>query len=128
MEQAVRPVLEPGEQLSALALATIGRRAWVDLFLGPIVTMFLERPHYVAVTDRRLLILKASLTGQQTDLFWAEPRDTVRVLDFRFRFGTSLRLRRLRDGAIIRLSFARAWRGQAEAIRAALPVWQGIGS
>ena len=122
MEQAVRTVLEPGEQLAALAMATVGPRLWVHLLLGPIATAFLERPHYVAVTDRRLLVLKPSLTGNQTHLVWAEPRDTVRVLDFRSRFGTRLRLRRMRDGAVIHLSFARAWRGQAGAIQAALAV------
>lgn len=122
MEQVVRTVLEPGEQLAVLALASIGPRLWVHLLLGPIATTFLERPHYVAVTDRRLLVLKPSLTGHQTRLVWAEPRDTVRVLDFRSRFGTSLRLRRVRDGAVIHLSFARTWRDQAGAIRAALAV------
>ncbi|MGH7371175.1 MAG: hypothetical protein ACREJK_04960 [Candidatus Methylomirabilales bacterium] len=119
MEQAVRAVLEPGEQVRAMAFGTVPPRWWGYAILGPLAITFLEWPHYVAVTDRRVILLKPSLTGRETQLVWTGPRGAVSVLEFRLRLKTRIRLRRA-DGSEVLLNFARSWRDEAEAIRRAL--------
>jgi hypothetical protein len=119
MEQAVRTVLEPGEQVRAMAFCTIPPPWWWYVMLGPLAIPFLERPHYVAVTDRRVVLLKPSLTGREAPLVWTGPRGAVSVVEFRSRLKSKIRLRRV-DGGEVHLKFARSWREEAEAVRKAL--------
>lgn len=118
--EIARPRIEPGEEILALGFATVSPRLWLYFLLGPIVNTFLVRPHYVVLTNRRLLLLRPSLTGRHADQVFAHPASAVSVV--RFKTGvlrTSLWIRGP-DGRETRLEFGRTWAPEAASIRIGL--------
>lgn len=118
--EAARPHLLPEEQLlvAAMGVRSRPRRRFLLSLLSPILTAFEQRPYYVALTDRRLLILKPGLTsGKVVEQVLAEPRSTVRLEDVRHGpLWSVLGLRQQPSGEPWRLEFSRTWRGEAHAL------------
>jgi heme/copper-type cytochrome/quinol oxidase subunit 2 len=77
-------ILEPGEQVVTGMMTQTGASPWLAGLIG-VVLMLLTgtRWYYVALTDRRVLFLKASLlTSKPTGtVAWADPRTAVSISD-----------------------------------------------
>jgi hypothetical protein len=77
-------ILEPGEQVVIGMMTQTGASPWFAGLIG-VVLMLLTgtRWYYVALTDRRVLFLKASmLTSKPTGaVAWADPRTAVSISD-----------------------------------------------
>jgi hypothetical protein len=74
----VQPHLEPGETLQAGFPAQGGVNPWWVILTGYIIFMWLSKYMIIAVTDRRILLFKASLlaTGKPKELVGTFPRET----------------------------------------------------
>lgn len=82
--EALAPVLEPGEQVQAGCYAVSGPNPMLSQGLLGLIGMFIfnMRWYYVAVTDRRVIFMKASLlTSRPTGLGWTDPRSSVSLSD-----------------------------------------------
>jgi hypothetical protein len=76
IQEAVRPFLEPGEQLVECAYVDKGPGPWALGMLGQILFW----KHYsVSLTDRRLLLVRTSVTGNPKGLDFADLRTGVSV-------------------------------------------------
>lgn len=78
LEKNVQPHLEPGETLQAVFPAQGGLNPWLIIFTGYLLFMWLAKYAIVAVTDRRILLFKASplATTKPKELLGAFPRET----------------------------------------------------
>jgi hypothetical protein len=74
----VQPHLEPGETLQAGFPAQGGVNPWWVILTGYIIFMWLSKYMIIAVTDRRILLFKASAlsTGKPKELVGTFPRET----------------------------------------------------
>ena len=74
----VQPHLEPGETLQAGFPAQGGINPWWVLLTGWILFIWFSKFMIIAVTDRRILLFKASLvaTGKPKELVGTFPRET----------------------------------------------------
>lgn len=78
LEKNVQPHLEPGETLQAAFPAQGGVNPWLIIFTGYLIFMWLAKYVIVAVTDKRILVFKASplATTKPKELLGTFPRDT----------------------------------------------------
>ena len=78
LEKNVQPHLEPGETLQAVFPAQGGINPWLIVFTGYLIFMWLAKYVIVAVTDRRILVFKASplATTKPKELLGTFPRET----------------------------------------------------
>ena len=60
LRERVQPYLEPGEQVQQVFLASSGMNPTGAAMLGALGVMLLTKPKVVAVTDRGIVLLKAS--------------------------------------------------------------------
>jgi hypothetical protein len=74
----VQPYLEEGETLQAGFPAQGGINPWLLVFTGFIIFIWFAKFMIVAVTDRRILLFKASplVTGKPKELVATFPRET----------------------------------------------------
>lgn len=74
----VEPHLEPGETLQAAFLAQGGINPWWVILTGYLLFFWLAKYVIVAVTDRRILLFKASAlaTTKPKELLGTFPRET----------------------------------------------------
>lgn len=121
---AIDPHLMPDERLLVAAIGTRSRRRRQFLLslVNPMLTAFTQRPYYVALTDRRLLVLKPGLArANVVEEVLAEPRSTVRVEGARHgRLRSVLALRRQPSDEEWRFEFGRTWRSEVMALEQAL--------
>jgi len=77
IEKNVQSYLEPGEKVQAAFPATAGPSPYFLLLTGYLLSFWMKWV-IVAVTDRRILLLKASMLGttKPKDLLGTFPRDT----------------------------------------------------
>ncbi len=81
---ALPAVLEPGEQVLGGAYGVSGPNPlWAQGLLGLIgFLIFQMRYYYVALTDRRVIFMKASFwTSRPAGLGWSDPRDSITISD-----------------------------------------------
>ncbi len=78
LEKNVQPHVEPGETLQAAFPAQGGLNPWLIVFTGYLIFMWLAKYVIVAVTDRRILVFKASplATTKPKELLGTFPRET----------------------------------------------------
>lgn len=78
LEKNVQPHLEPGETLQAVFPAQGGINPWLIIFTGYLIFMWLAKYAIVAVTDRHILLFKASplATTKPKKLLGTFPRET----------------------------------------------------
>jgi hypothetical protein len=122
-DAAIPSVLEPGEQVQAETLAQSGPSPWLAGLIGWVIMLIAgARYYFIAVTDRRVLFMKASMmTGRPQGLAWADPRGGVRVSDVNLTNAVWSKFRYHRpDGKDIRLNVHRFWRDDGQAVVNAL--------
>jgi hypothetical protein len=78
LEKNVQPHLEPGETLQTVFPAQGGPNPWLIVLTGYLIFMWLAKYVIVAVTDRRILVFKASplATTKPKELLGTFPRET----------------------------------------------------
>lgn len=78
LEKNVQPQLEPGETLQAVFPAQGGINPWMLAFTGYLIFMWLAKYVIVAVTDKRIVVFKASplATTKPKEVLATFPRDT----------------------------------------------------
>jgi hypothetical protein len=121
-DEAIPAVLDPGEQVQAGALSISGPSPWLTGVFGILFMLLLGmRYYFVAVTDRRVLFMKASmLSGRPAGLAFADQRAAVSISDVRTgKVWNSLRYHRP-EGKPLRLNFHRIWGDEMSAIVQAL--------
>jgi hypothetical protein len=83
-DEALPAVLEPGEQVLGGAYGVSGPNPLLAQGLLGLIgfLIFNMRYYYVALTDRRVIFMKASFwTSRPAGLGWADPRDSVTISD-----------------------------------------------
>lgn len=124
-QDAVQPVLEPGEQLVAGAYCASGPNPLLVTGLFGLIGMLVAgvRYYFVWVTDRRVVVMGASMMTARPkgSLMWADPRTSVSISDVT-PAATWSWFRYLRPGMDkpIRLNFARPWRDDFAQMTASL--------
>jgi hypothetical protein len=120
--EALAPVLEPGEHVRAGAYAVSGPSPWLTGAIGIVLMLVLGmRYYYLAVTDRRVLFMRASLLSQRSKgLAFAYPVSsvsitgpTVATLWSNFRLQPP-------QGKPIRLNFHKIWRDEMQHVARAI--------
>jgi hypothetical protein len=120
--EALAPVLEPGEHVRAGAYAVSGPSPWLTGAIGIVLMVVLGmRYYYLAVTDRRVLFMRASLLSQRSKgLAFAYPVSsvsitgpTVATLWSNFRLQPP-------EGKPIRLNFHKIWRDEMQQVARAI--------
>src|SRR6266702_4515218 len=78
LEKNVQPHLEPGETLQAIFPAQAGMNPWLIIFTGYLIFMWLAKYEIIAVTDKRIVVFKASAlaTTKPKEVLATFPRDT----------------------------------------------------
>ena len=78
LEKNVQPHLEPGETLQAVFPAQGGMNPWLIIFTGYLIFMWLAKYVIIAVTDKRIVVFKASpfATTKPKEVLGTFPRDT----------------------------------------------------
>ena len=78
LEKNVQPHLEPGETLQAVFPAQGGINPWMLAFTGYLIFMWLAKYVIIAVTDKRIVVFKASplATTKPKEVLATFPRDT----------------------------------------------------
>ena len=118
--EALAAVLEANEDAQDLAHVSIGPSPMLLYALGgTYAAMIFLKPHYIAMTDRRVILIRASFwSARGLSLVLAEPRETVTA--DRFRPGIYLFaafVLRTAGGGQRRLNFRRTlWKAEAEAM------------
>ncbi|MFN2589317.1 MAG: hypothetical protein ABR518_00905 [Actinomycetota bacterium] len=121
-EARVREALEPGESLDVVLFAVGGPSPLlVYTVLGALGGTLAVHPYFVALTDRRLLFVKASkLSGRPKDVVDSQPRSDIALVDHKPRaIWSVVRLRRS-DGNEQRLNVHRQFKPELAAFAAAL--------
>lgn len=124
-EEAVQPLLEPGEQLVAGSYGASGPNPlWLSGlfgFIGMIIAGV--RYYFVWVTDRRVIFMGASMMTARPKggMVWADQRAAVSVSDVTPAATWSwFRYHRPAGGKPIRMNFPRFWREDFTAMTSAL--------
>jgi hypothetical protein len=122
IDEAVRPLLEPGEQVQVSAHGVQGLNPYLAAYLREAGVVVPQREYFVVLTDRRLLFIKVSFWRTQgKGLAFADPRPQVSVVRFKRRLGWALVKLKRPDQRTIRLNFRwRLWGEEAKALSAAL--------
>lgn len=122
--EALPSVLEPGEQPAAGVYVVSGPSPWLSTGLLGLVGMLIfgVRWYYLAVTDHRVVFMKASMmTGRPQGLAWADPRSAASVSDVDLSATVWGKLMYHRpDGKVIRLNVHRFWLDEGRAAVQAL--------
>jgi hypothetical protein len=122
--EALPAVLEPGEQVQAGAYCVSGPNPlWSQGLLGLIgMLIFGVRYYFMAVTDRRVIVMKASFwTSRPTGVAFADPRAAVSISEVNTEQTLWAHLKYLRPGADpLRLNFHTWWRDEMRQIVSAL--------
>ncbi len=76
--KSVQPYLEPGETVQAAFPATAGPHPYLFVLTGYLLAAIWAKYVIIAVTDRRILVLKASMlaTPKPKELLGTFPRET----------------------------------------------------
>jgi hypothetical protein len=114
-EEAVQPLLEPGEQLAAGAYGASGPNPlWLSGLFGLIGMLVAGvRYYFVWVTDRRVIFMGASMMTSRPkgNVAWADPRSSVSISDATPAATWSwFRYQRPDAAKPIRMNFPRPWR------------------
>jgi hypothetical protein len=114
-EDAVQPVLEPGEHLVAGAYGASGPNPlWLSGLFGLIGMLVAGvRYYFVWVTDRRVIFMGASMMTSRPkgSVAWADPRSSVSLSDVTPAATWSwFRYHRPEAAKPIRMNFPRPWR------------------
>lgn len=124
-QEAVQPMLEPGEQLVAGAYCASGPNPlWLSGLFGWIgILVAGVRYYFVWVTDRRVIFLGASMMTARPkgSMAWADARSSVSISNVTPAATWSwFRYQRPAGGKPIRLNFPRPWREDFSQMTAAL--------
>ena len=123
-DDAVRPVLEPGERVVAGAFAVPGPSPMRVGFLGAAVqAMRGESDLWMCLTDRRVLFVRATfLTQKPKGLAWADARHAAEVAEVHDseRSGWNWFIYLRPDGDPVRLNVSVVWEAELRAILGAL--------
>lgn len=113
MAGVISPFLEKGEKLMRVADSLKGPKTIIASFLTPVGFFIAERPRYVGLTNRRLLvIIPPARRGGRARLEYGVPREDVDLAPLETgRLWTRMVLRL--DGRSVGLNFARIWREEA---------------
>src|SRR6266487_850420 len=120
--EAIAPILEPGEGIEAGCAVLTGPSPWLGAGVGLLILYGLgTRPYYVAVTDRRVIFMRPGLwSARQIRLGHADPRSAVSISDVRRgRIWNRFQYRRP-DGTTVRVNIHRIWAPEMEGIVRAL--------
>jgi hypothetical protein len=122
---AVASVGEPGERVIAGMVGSTGPSPWVSSafgLLGLLVFWLLGMRHYfLAVTDRRVLLMKASMTSNRPGgLAVADDRSAVQVIRVKKGAAWSDLTYQRPDGKRLTLHVPRLWRDDMDAVAQAL--------
>jgi hypothetical protein len=117
--------LEPGEQMQAGTFCVSGPNPMLSQGLLGVIGMLLfgMRWYFVAVTDRRVVFLKASYwTGRPSGFAWADPRSSVSVSDVNMsaKVWGHFRYTSPTKPSPLRLNVQRFWLDEGSAVVAAL--------
>ena len=114
VEDAARPFLERGETLMRAAEALRGPKPLLASLLSPLGFFLLERPRFVVLTNRRLLlVIPPPRARAAARLDTALPRDSIEVESYEAT-GIWARLILRAGSARHPLNFARVWRTEAD--------------
>jgi len=123
-DRTLAQMLEPGEQVRAGVLSQSGPTPWLAGAVGMLMMLILGmRYHFVAVTDRRVVFMKASmLSGRPQGLDWADARETGSVsdVDADASLWSHFRYARPGDGKTIRFNVHRIWRDELRDVLVAM--------
>jgi hypothetical protein len=116
MRGVVAARCEAGERVEQELFAVTRPNVWLLVFVSPLLAA-LQRRWFLVLTDRRVLALRVKRWSNQLDeVVWDEPRAAVRVVNHRPGLVRGeLRLRRLRDGAELKLEFPSRGKDKAAA-------------
>lgn len=119
--EALRPVLEPEEHVVAGALTQSGPSPWLTSAfgaLGYLIFMALgTRLYFMAVTDRRVVLIKASiLRTRPAGVGFIDGRSDVQLTRVKVAALWSRAWYRRSDGKQLRLNFNRQWRDELQVI------------
>jgi len=119
--EALGPVLEPGEQVVAGAVTQSGHSPWLTSAFGAlgylIFMAFGTRLYFMAVTDRRVVLIKASiLRGRPAGIRFIDARSDVQLTRVKVAAIWSRARYRRSDGKQLRLNFHRKWRDELQLI------------
>jgi hypothetical protein len=120
--EALGPVLEPGEHVQAGAYAVSGPSPWLTGAIGIVLMLVLGmRYYYLAVTDRRVLFMRASMLSQRPKgLAFAYPVSSVSISGTTVAtLWSNFKLQRP-DGKPIRLNFHKIWRDEMQQVARAI--------
>lgn len=120
-QEALEPVLEPGEQTVAASLTQAGPSPWLASSfgaLGALIFLLLgTRYYFIAVTDRRVVMMKASMwTSRPAGLAFTDARSGVALERVKVANLWSSAWYRRPDGNRMRLNFHRLWRDDMQAV------------
>ena len=121
-DQAIPPALEPGERIVAQTLCLSGPSPWLRL-IGWLSMLLAGLGYYfIAVTDRRVLFMKASMiTGRPNGLGWADPRGAAQITDVDLDTTVWSKFFYHRpDGKRLRVNIHRIWRDDGRTVVAEL--------
>jgi hypothetical protein len=121
--EQVRPYLRPGENVHSYMMGSRRRPRAQFLYalVSPILSAFTSRPHYLVLTNERLLVLKPGLTGHTVELVEDEHLSTLEVAHHRQGpITTRLDLRRKAGGEDLSFEIGRQWRGDVAAVMTVL--------
>jgi len=120
--EALGAVLEPGEQVRAGAYAVSGPSPWLTGAIGIVLMLVLGmRYYFLAVTDRRVLFMKASLLSQRPKgLAFAYPVSSVSITGTTVATLWSYFKLQPPEGKPIRLNFHKIWRDEMQQIARAI--------
>jgi hypothetical protein len=120
--EALGPLLEPGEQVRAGGYAVSGPSPLLTGAIGIVLMLLLGmRYYYLAVTDRRVLFMRASLFSQRPKgLAFAYPVSSVSITATTMaRLWSNFRLQPP-GGKPIRLNFHKIWRDEMQQVARAI--------
>jgi hypothetical protein len=124
IDAAVASSLEPGEQIDDFVFGQVRPRLapGLDALLGPLYSIFATTYYYVAISDRRLFLIRAPKTKTGPGAVeWVEPFDGVVVERYRERLlWTMLFFRRRTDEKAVRFRTSRTFNSRARRIADAL--------
>jgi hypothetical protein len=123
-QQAISAILEPGERVEAGVLSQSGPTPWLSGAIGIVFMLVLGmRYYFIAVTDRRVLFMKASLmTVRPQRLGWADPRDvgTLSDVDADASLWSHFRYARPGETKATRFNVHRIWRDELRSVVSAM--------
>jgi hypothetical protein len=121
VEAALQGELEPGETLRTWIYGRVRPSFRSHLILGPVIAPFRTRFYFVALTDRRVFVLRSAMRAiMPTNVEWAEPHAGVAVAQYKPGLLTRLYLHRVADGSELSLQVGRPFREQTLEIARAL--------